>query len=94
MQGESADTARYHSVNAAVTQNEDQMAQATIGELATLKTATAAGRGVVAALTLAYYCLAKQLEGNSTELRELRALLNQERRDRRGPRSFNPSASN
>jgi hypothetical protein len=30
----------------------------------------------------------------TSELRELRALLNQERRDRRGPRRFNPSASN
>jgi hypothetical protein len=30
MQGESAATAGYHSINAAVTQNEDQMAEATI----------------------------------------------------------------
>jgi hypothetical protein len=70
------------------------MAEATIGALENLATATAADRGVVAALTQANSCLAKQLEDNSTELRELKALLNQERRDRRGPRSFNPSASN
>jgi hypothetical protein len=34
MQGESAATAGYHSANAAMTQNEDQMAEATIGALA------------------------------------------------------------
>jgi hypothetical protein len=33
MQGESAVTAGYHSVNAAVTHNEDQMTEATIGAL-------------------------------------------------------------
>jgi hypothetical protein len=53
VQGESAATAGYHSVNAAVTHNEDQMAEATIGALASLATATAADRGVVAALTQA-----------------------------------------
>jgi hypothetical protein len=93
MKGESAATAGYHSANAAVTQNEDQMAEATIGALANLATATAVDRGVVAALTQANSRLAKQLEENSSELRELKALLNQERRDKRGPRSFNPSAS-
>jgi hypothetical protein len=71
MQGESAAKAGYHSANAAVTQNEDQMADATIGALANMATATAADRGVVAALTQANSCLAKQLEDNSSELREL-----------------------
>jgi hypothetical protein len=94
MQGESAATAGYHSANAAVTKNEDQMADATIGALANLTIATAADRGVVAALTQANSRLAKQLKDNSTELRELKALLNQERRERRVPRSFNPSAGN
>jgi hypothetical protein len=94
MQGESAATAGYHSANAAMTQNEDQMAESTIGALANLATATAADRGVVAALTQENSRLAKQLEENSSELRELKALLNQERRDKRGPRSFNPSSSN
>jgi phage shock protein A len=94
MQGESTATAGYHSANAAVTQNEDQMAEATIGALANLATTTAADRGVVDALTQANSRLAKQLEDNSTELRELNALLNQERRDRRGPKNFNPSANN
>jgi hypothetical protein len=94
MQGEYAATARYHSANAAVNQNEDQMAEATIGALSSLETATAADRGVVAALTQANSLLAKQLEDNSSELRELKALLNQERREKRGTRSFNPSASN
>jgi phage shock protein A len=90
MQGESAATARYHSANAAVTHNEDQMAEATIGALANLATATAADRGVVAALTQADSRLAKQLEDNSSELRELKALLNKERNEKRGQRSFNP----
>jgi phage shock protein A len=94
MQGESAATAGYHSVNAAMAQNEDQMAEATIGALANLATATAADRGVVAALTQANSRLVKQLEETSSELRESKALLDQERRDKRGPRSFNPSSSN
>jgi hypothetical protein len=51
MQGESAATAGYHSANAAVGQKEYQMAEATIGALATLATATVADRGVVATLT-------------------------------------------
>jgi hypothetical protein len=94
MQGESAANAGYHSANAAMTQNEDQIAESTIGALENLATATAADRGVVAALTQANSRLAKQLEENSSELRELKALLHQERRDKRGPRSFNPSSSN
>jgi hypothetical protein len=94
VQGESAATAGYHSANAAMTQNEDQMAEDTIGALANLATATAADRGVVAALTQANSCLAKQLEENSSEVRELKALLHQERRYKRGPRSFNSYPSN
>jgi hypothetical protein len=94
MQGGTAATAGYHSANAAMTQNEDQMAEANIGALANLATTTAAERGAVAARTQANPRLAKQLEENSSELRELKALLNQERRDKRGPRSVNPSSSN
>jgi hypothetical protein len=81
MKEESAVTAGYHSANAAVTHNEDQMGEATIGALANLATATAADRGVVAALTQANSRLAKQLEDNSTELRELKALLKKKRRE-------------
>jgi hypothetical protein len=94
MQGESAATAGYHSANAAVTQNEDQKAETTIGALANLATATAADRGVVTALTQANSHLAKQLEDNFSELRELKALLKKERSEKRGQRSFNPSPSN
>jgi hypothetical protein len=94
MQGESAATAGYHSANAAVTHNEDQVAEATIGALVNLATATAADRGVVAALTQANSRLAKQLEDNSSELRELKALLNKERREKGDQKSFNPSARN
>jgi hypothetical protein len=93
MQGETAATARYHSANAAVTQNEDQMDEATIGALENLTTATAADRGVVAAQIQANSRLFKQLEENASEVRELRTLLNQERRDRRGTRTSTSSAS-
>jgi hypothetical protein len=94
MQGESAATEGYHSENASVAHNEDQMAEANIGALTNLATATAADRGVVAALTQANVRLAKQLEENSNELRELKALLNQERSAKRGQRNFNPSPNN
>jgi hypothetical protein len=70
------------------------MAEATIGALANLATATAADRGVVAVLTQANSRLVKQLEETASELRELKALFHQERRDKRGPRSFNPSSIN
>jgi hypothetical protein len=91
MQGEIAATAGYHSANAAMTENEDQMAESTIGALANLTTATAAVIGVVAALTQANSRLVKQLEENASYLRELKALLNQERRDKQGPRSSTSS---
>jgi hypothetical protein len=91
MQGESAATAGYHSANAAVTHNEDQMAKATIGALANIATATAADLGEVAALTQANSLLAKQLEDNSNKLRELKTLLKKERRENRGQRSSNTS---
>jgi hypothetical protein len=94
IQGETAADARYHSANAAMTQNEDQMDEGTIGAMANLATATAADIGVVAALTQANSHLVKQLEESAFELRELKALLNQERRDKRGPRSSNSYASN
>jgi hypothetical protein len=44
------------------------MAEATIGALTNLATATASDRGVVAALTQANTCLVKQLKENSNEL--------------------------
>jgi hypothetical protein len=62
MQGETAANARYHSANAIMTQTEDHMAEATIGALANLATATASDIGVVAALTHANSRLFKQLE--------------------------------
>jgi hypothetical protein len=62
MQGETAANSGYHSANAAMTHNEDQMAEDTIGALANLATATAADIGVVAALTQANSRLVKQLE--------------------------------
>jgi hypothetical protein len=70
------------------------MAEATIGALAKLATATTADRGVVAALTQANSRLVKQLKETSSELRELKAMVHQERRDRRGPRNVNATANN
>jgi hypothetical protein len=94
MQGEFAATAGYHSANAAVTHNEDQMAEATIRSLSNLATATAEDRGVVTAFTQANARLARQLEYNSNELRELKDLLKKERSEKHGQRSFKPSTSN
>jgi hypothetical protein len=94
MKGETAAHAGFHTANAAMAQTEDHMAEATIGALANLATATAADRGVVAALTQANARLVKQLEDTSTELRELKASIHQDRRDRRGPRTLAASATN
>jgi hypothetical protein len=90
IQGESAATSGYHTANAAVGQTEDQMDEANIGAMVNLDTVTAANRGVVATLTEANARLAKQLEDNSNELRELMAPLKKEITVRRGQRSFNP----
>jgi hypothetical protein len=84
VQGESDARARFYSANAAMTQIEDQMAESTIGALANLATATAADRGVVAALAQANSRPVKQLEETSSELRKLKALFHHERRDKRG----------
>jgi hypothetical protein len=94
MKGETAAHAGFHSANVAMTQTEDHMAEATIGALANLATETASDRGMVAALTQANARLVKQLEEISSELRELKALLHQERRDRRVPRNGNETANN
>jgi hypothetical protein len=94
IQGESAVTTGYHSAIAAVGQTEDQMYEATIEALADLATATAADRGVVATLMEANARLVQQLENNSNELLELKALLKKEIIEKRGQRSFNPSPNN
>jgi hypothetical protein len=70
------------------------MAEATIGALSNLATSTAADRGVVEALTQANARLAKELEDNSNELRELKDLIKKERTEKGGQRSFNPSPRN
>jgi hypothetical protein len=70
------------------------MAEATIGALSNLATATTEDRGVVATITQASACLVKQLEDNSNELRELKALIKKEIFEKRGKRSFNPSPNN
>jgi hypothetical protein len=72
-------------------QTEDQMYEATIGALANLATSTAADRGAVATLTEVNAHLVKQLEDNSNELREIKALIKKERFEKRVQRCFNPS---
>jgi hypothetical protein len=94
MQGGYAATSSFHSANVDVGQTEDQMAEATIGSLANLATETAAYRGVVATLTEVNARLAKQLEDNSNELRELKALIKKERTEIICQRSVNPSPNN
>jgi hypothetical protein len=89
----SAATSGYHSENASVGKTEDQMAEATMGALTNLVTEAAADRGVVATLTEANARLAKQLEDNSNELQELKALIKKEITERRGQRSLNPPPS-
>jgi hypothetical protein len=87
--GVSAANSGYHVENAAVGQTEDQKAEATIGTLANLATATTTDRGVVATLTNSR--LAKQLEDRSNELKDIKALLKKKRADKKGQRTFNPS---
>jgi hypothetical protein len=65
------------------------MAEATIGELANLATATAANRGVVAILMEANARLVNKLEDNSNELRELKALIKKEIFEKCAHHSFN-----
>jgi hypothetical protein len=94
MQGESTVTSGYHASNADVGQTEDQMAEATTDDLANLSTVTETDRGVVATLTEANARLAKQLEDNASELRELKALLKKEITYRRGKHTVNPYPRN
>jgi hypothetical protein len=94
MKGETAAHVGFHSANVAMTQDEYHMDEATIGALANLATATTAYIGVGAALTQANSRLVKQLYETSSELRVLKALLRQERRDRRGPRNDNATKNN
>jgi hypothetical protein len=78
MQGESAVSSGYHAANAAVGKTEYHMAEATIGALSNLGTSTAADRGIVATLTETNARLARQLEGRSNKLKEVKALLKKE----------------
>jgi hypothetical protein len=84
IQGKSAATDGYHSDNAAVGKTKDPMAEAT---------GTAADRGVVATLTEASTRLVKQLEDNSNELRELKALIKKEIFEKRGHKVANTHTS-
>jgi hypothetical protein len=94
MQGESAANSGYHVANSAVGQTEDHMAEATIGALDNLATATATDRGIVAILTEANARLPKQLKELSNEVKEVKALLKKEKAERKGQITFNPSPDN
>jgi hypothetical protein len=75
-------------------QTEDQMAEATIGALTNLATATATDNRVAETLTEANVRLTKQLEDNASELRDLKALLKKKRTERIGHHTINPSQNN
>jgi hypothetical protein len=83
MQGGSA------TANSDVGQTEYQMEEATIGDLASLKTDTATDRGVVATLTEATIDLVKKLEDRSNKLKYIKAILKKERSERKGKRTLN-----
>jgi hypothetical protein len=100
MQGENVGEPGY--ANAAVAQPEDDLVEQALSAFSNLSTATAVDIGVVAQLTEANSCLAKQLEDNATALNEIKALLKKERAERahsgkfeRPPRcKFTPSSDN
>jgi hypothetical protein len=73
MQGENVGAQGY--ANEAVAQSEDDLAEQALGAFANLATATSVDQGVVAQLTDANSRLAKQMEDNATELKEVKALL-------------------
>jgi hypothetical protein len=78
------------------------LAEQALGAFSNLATATAVDQNVVAQLTEANSLLAKQLEDNSTSLKEVKSLFKKERAERasggntdRPPhRSFTPSSDN
>jgi hypothetical protein len=94
IQGESAACPGYHACNASVGQTEDQMADAAIWALASLVTATAADRGMVATLTEANARLTRQLEERPKKFNEVKVLLKKERAERGGCITFTPSLDN
>jgi hypothetical protein len=78
MQGETVASQGF--ANAAVTQtSEHDLAEQALWAFANLAAATAVDLGVVAQLTESNSLLAKQLEDNSTYLKEVKALLKKER---------------
>jgi hypothetical protein len=70
------------------------MAEVNIGALSNLATPRATDSSIVATLTEANLRLASQLEDRSNELKEIKALLKEDRGDRKVQRTFNPSLDN
>jgi hypothetical protein len=62
--------------------------------LENLATATATDHGVIVTMTEANSRLAKKLEDRSSELKDIKALLKNERAEIKGQRTFNPSPDN
>jgi hypothetical protein len=74
IQGEPATTSGY--TNATIAQpSDDDLAEASIDTFSSLATATSVDHCIVATLTNANSCLAKQLEESDRALNEIRALL-------------------
>jgi hypothetical protein len=94
--------AQAFAISAVTQASEDDLTEQALGAFANLATATAVDRNVVAQLTDANSCLAKELEDNATSLEEVKAILKKERAERasggntnRPPhRSFTPSSDN
>jgi hypothetical protein len=70
------------------------MAEATIGVLANLATATSTDHGIVETLTEANSRLTRQLEDRSNKLKDIKTLLKNERVNRKGQITFKPSTEN
>jgi hypothetical protein len=75
-------------------QPDEDLAEAAIDAFASLASATAVDRAIVASLTEANTRLAKQLEESAQALKEFKALLKKKRSDRVARKPFAPSLSN
>jgi hypothetical protein len=92
IQSESAATSGY--ANADVAQPDEDLDEAPIDAFATLASATAVDRSIMAKLTEANARLVKQLEDSDQSLKEVKVLLKKERGDRASHKPFAPSVDN
>jgi hypothetical protein len=92
-QGETAAASGYANATVAQPADED-LAGSAIDAFENLATSTAVDRGIVATLTEANSCLTKQLEDSSQTLKEIRALLKNERNNRSSCKTVAPPNDN